>query len=232
MDFEKDLKEVLKLDVSTYQLNQFQTYYRFLTEYNKVTNLTRITNEMDVYYKHFYDSLTLTTLVDFNKIQTLCDMGAGAGFPSIPLKILYPHLHVTIVDSLGKRIQFLTQLVEKLQLVGVELFHERCEVFALKHQLTYDVVTARALGHLALILEMGMPMLKVNGLFIAPKGGEPDQEIQESNHAIDSLGGNLVKVIKFDLPNHFGKRSNLLIKKQSHITGYPRPFAQMSNKPL
>ena len=114
--FKDDVKDNLQIELTEFQLKQFDIYYKFLIEYNEVTNLTRITDEEEVYYKHFYDSLTIVKSLDMNGINTLCDMGAGAGFPSIPLKIMYPHLQITIIDSLGKRITFLKLLIEKLNL--------------------------------------------------------------------------------------------------------------------
>lgn len=232
MNFDIDLVNNLNIQLSEYQKNQFKNYFEYLIEYNKTTNLTRITEENEVYYKHFYDSLSLINVLDFTTVQTLCDMGAGAGFPSIPLKIVYPHLKITIIDSLGKRITFLEGLVQKLVLEDVELVHARSEVFALTHQLSYDVVTARALGHLTLILEMGIPMLKVNGVFIAPKGGSCESEIDESKRTIKLLGVELIQITKFEIPHEFGKRTNLLFKKIKHMKGYPRPYNQIVHKPL
>lgn len=232
MSFEKDMMELLGISLTSSQIEQFSQYFEFLIEYNKITNLTRITEKDEVYYKHFYDSVTLINTLDFKNMVTLCDMGAGAGFPSIPLKIVFPHLKVTIIDSLGKRITFLKQLVERLGLHDVWINHDRNELFAVKHQQEYDVVTARALGQLSLILEMGIPMLKVGGFFIAPKGGNCDDEIKESENALHTLGGEIKKIIRFDLPHQFGQRTNILVQKVKHIKGYPRTFTQMSHKAL
>lgn len=232
MSFENDMKELLGFSLTSNQLNQFSQYYEFLIEYNKITNLTRITEKDEVYYKHFYDSITLINTLDFKNIDSLCDMGAGAGFPSIPLKIIFPHLKITIIDSLGKRITFLKQLVEKLDLHSVEINHARNELFAIKHQQAYEVVTARALGHLSLILEMGIPMLKVGGFFIAPKGGNCDEEMNESKNALQILSGEIKKVVRFELPHQFGQRANILVQKTKHAKGYPRTFTQMSHKAL
>ncbi|MCF7931087.1 MAG: 16S rRNA (guanine(527)-N(7))-methyltransferase RsmG, partial [Acholeplasmataceae bacterium] len=167
MKFKEDISKELNIEITEEQATQFETYYQFLIEYNEITNLTRITEKEEVYYKHFYDSLTLVKSINFNEIESICDMGSGAGFPSIPLKIIYPHLQVTIVDSLNKRIIFLNKLVDKLGLVDIKLIHNRVEVFALDNQMEFDLVTARALGNLSLILEMGIPMTKIGGKFIA-----------------------------------------------------------------
>lgn len=230
--FKSGLELLLGQSLTDGQMDQFETYYHFLVEYNQITNLTRITDKHEVYYKHFYDSLTLTNVCDFSAVLTICDMGSGAGFPSIPLKIIYPHLHVTIIDSLGKRITFLTKLIQKLQLDNVELIHDRIETFALSHQKSFDVVTARALGHLSLICEMGIPMLKENGYFIAPKGSNYQSEVDDAKKAISTLGGSIDKMIVFQLPFDYGQRANILIQKKKHIQGYPRSFALMNKKTL
>lgn len=232
MSFRDDVNALLHMEITDDQCQKFKDYFHFLIDYNQVTNLTRITEEDEVYYKHFYDSLTLVNVLDFKHIQTICDMGAGAGFPSIPLKIVYPHLHVTIVDSLGKRITFLKQLVERLQLSHIYLFHDRSEIFSKSHQKSFDVVTARALGNLSLILEMGMPMVKKEGFFIAPKGLNYEVEVSEANNAINILGAKIVNIVEFDLPHQYGHRTNILLKKIKHTQGYPRTYSQMSNKPL
>jgi 16S rRNA (guanine527-N7)-methyltransferase len=159
-------------------------------------------------------------------------MGSGAGFPSIPLKIMFPHLKITIVDSLNKRINFLMQLIEKLHLSDISLYHQRVEDFAINHQKEFDVVTARALGHLSLISEMGIPMVKKEGYLIAPKGQQAELEIEEAQQAIDYLGGTIVIKKRFELPQNYGQRTNILIKKVKHISGFPRTYTQMVNKPL
>jgi 16S rRNA (guanine527-N7)-methyltransferase len=232
VNFELDLKHELHLELSDEQKEQFLTYFDFLIEYNKITNLTRITEKMDVYYKHFFDSLSLVNVLNFNDIETICDMGAGAGFPSIPLKIIFPHLKVTIVDSLNKRITFLKLLIEKLHLDHIECYHARIEDFAVHHQSAYDVVTARALGHLSLILEMGIPMVKKLGYFIAPKGQQSDVEINEATQTMKQLGASLIMNKTFDLPHNYGQRANILFQKIKHVPGYPRTYTQMTNKPL
>lgn len=232
MNFEIDIKKELKLELNTEQMHQFEIYYEFLISYNQITNLTRITEKNEVFYKHFYDSLSLVNVADFNHIESVCDMGSGAGFPSIPLKIMFPHLKITIVDSLNKRINFLMQLIEKLHLSDISLYHQRVEDFAINHQKEFDVVTARALGHLSLISEMGIPMVKKEGYLIAPKGQQAELEIEEAQQAIDYLGGTIVIKKRFELPQNYGQRTNILIKKVKHISGFPRTYTQMVNKPL
>lgn len=232
MSFKEDVFKYLNIKISDYQLNQLDLYYQFLISYNSITNLTRITDEIEVYYKHFFDSLSLSNVIDFKLINTLCDMGAGAGFPSIPLKIVFPHLQITIVDSLGKRITFLQKLIEILHIEHVELVHDRIENYAKSHQISYDVVTARALGNLSLILEMGMPMVKKDGFFIAPKGDHYQIELNDAKNAIEILGAKIATIKNFDLPQQYGKRVNLLFKKMKHSKGYPRSYSQMIKKPL
>ncbi|PKK96534.1 MAG: 16S rRNA (guanine(527)-N(7))-methyltransferase RsmG [Tenericutes bacterium HGW-Tenericutes-3] len=232
MSFNIDLEKNLSIVISDQQKKQFEIYFEFLIEYNKITNLTRITEVDEVYYKHFYDSLTMASTVNMNEIQTLCDMGSGAGFPSIPLKIIYPHLHITIVDSLNKRIIFLQKLIDKLEIDKVDLVHDRVEQYALTHQEQFDIVTARALGNLSLISEMGIPMTKIKGKFIALKGINYESELDESLNGIKILGGKVQDIVKYDLPYDYGTRYHIVINKNKHVKGYPRHFSIMSKKPL
>ncbi len=229
--FKEEVLNLLDYQLTDEQLNQFDTYYQLLVDYNKHTNLTRITSKEDVYIKHFFDSLLLTKLIDFKTIEKLCDMGAGAGFPSIPILIVYPHLKVTIVESQIKRIQFLKELTDTLKL-NVEIIHERAEVYAKAHQQVFDLVTARALGELNMILEYGIPMLQDKGYFIAPKGSKYEEELKNATNALKTLKSTLVKVDTLELPNKLGFRANLLIHKQQHVSGYPRPYPMILKKPL
>ncbi len=232
MNFKEDVLKELNLEITDIQENQFEVYYQFLIEYNKITNLTRITEKEDVYYKHFFDSLTLAKTLNLNEIESICDMGSGAGFPSIPLKIIYPHLKITIVDSLNKRIIFLNQLVEKLKLGNLNIIHDRVETFALNHQMHFDLVTARALGNLSLISEMGIPMVKIGGKFIALKGINYENEFLESKKGIEFLGCKVLEIKKYSLPNQFGTRFHIVISKIKHVKGFPRQFSVMNKKPL
>lgn len=231
--FKDDVKNELNIELSEQQLKQFDIYYKFLIEYNEITNLTRITDEEEVYYKHFYDSLTIVKSIDMHKINTLCDMGAGAGFPSIPLKIIYPHLKLTIIDSLGKRITFLKLLVEKLNLDHVFLVYDRIENYAKTHHDKFDLVTARALGKLPLILELGLPMTKMNSFFVAYKSKNYEEELSDSINALNLLGGEVTKIIQFEIPNAFGDRVHILIKKHKKSPLiYPRSFSAIKKKSL
>ncbi len=231
--FKDEIKNDFGIELSQKQIQQFDMYYEFLIEYNKITNLTRITEKDEVFYKHFYDSLTLMKSVDLKEIESLCDMGAGAGFPSIPLKIIFPHLKITIIDSLGKRIAFLNQLLLKLEIDNVVLIYDRIENFARNNFEKYDVVTARALGKLPLILELGLPMTKINGCFVAYKSSQYKEEVSQSRFALDILGGKITNVISIFLPKEYGERTHIVvykIKKTPII--YPREFSIIKKKSL
>lgn len=231
MNFKEDLLYILKIDLTNEQEEMFNIYFENLIDYNKHTNLTTITEKTDVYYKHFYDSLTIANFIKVTD-GSICDMGSGAGFPSIPLKIIYPNLKVTIIDSSNKRIKFLQQLVEALKLTNVTLVHSRIEDYGIKNQATFDYVTARALGNLTLITELALPMLKVNGKFIAMKGSKGLEELNAAANAIKVTGGKLEEEQYLELPNNYGERSIYIINKYKHITGYPRNYQEILKKPL
>ncbi|MCK9235868.1 MAG: 16S rRNA (guanine(527)-N(7))-methyltransferase RsmG [Acholeplasmataceae bacterium] len=231
--FKKHLVENLGLEIAENQLKQFVLYFDFLIEYNQSVNLTSITEKEEVFYKHFYDSLTIVKSVDLNQIKSLCDLGAGAGFPSIPIKIIYPHLDIFIIDSLGKRITFLKKLTSILSLSNVQLFNDRIEKHASKHREQYDLVTARALGKLPLIMELGFPLLKVGGQFIAYKSNQFEKELYDSTNALKLLHGTILKTDHFSLPNHLGERTLIVIEKtrKTNIL-YPRKFSDIKKRSL
>jgi len=231
VNFSDSLKE-LNIELTEAQLSMFEIYYTFLLEYNQITNLTRITDHEEVFYKHFYDSLALAAAIDMHEVTSLCDMGAGAGFPSLPLKIIYPHLEITIVDALNKRIKFLEQLVIKLNMENVKLIHDRIETYAIKHLDAFDIVTARALGSLSMITEMGIPMTKKSGKLVAYKAIQYEEEVKESKNAFLILGSEIESIKHYNLPNEFGSRVLILVKKNKSVQGYPRSFAIMTKKPL
>jgi 16S rRNA (guanine527-N7)-methyltransferase len=232
MTFNEDLLIHLNISLSNQQKEQFEKYFTFLVEYNKKVNLTRITEEREVYYKHFYDSLTIAKTIDMASVENICDMGSGAGFPSIPLKIIYPNLEVSIIDSLNKRITFLKELIKVLELSNVSLIHDRIETYAVKNQNKYDMVTARALGNMQLITEMGLPMTKQKGNFIAYKSLNYEQELNQSLNCVKKLGGEIKDVRIFELPHDFGHRVHIVINKTKHVDGYPRSFIKMTKNPL
>jgi len=207
------------------QMNQFNHYYSLLVEWNNKMNLTAITDKEEVYLKHFYDSISASFYFDFKGSLKICDVGAGAGFPSLPLKIAFPHLNVTIVDSLNKRISFLTHLAEELQLKDVYFYHDRAESFGQlkQHREAYDVVMARAVARLSVLSEFCLPLVKVNGDFVAMKGAQAKEEIEAGKKAIHILGGKIVNSYSFHLPIEESERNIIVIKKEKNTPKkYPR----------
>ncbi|MEG0275552.1 MAG: 16S rRNA (guanine(527)-N(7))-methyltransferase RsmG [Coprobacillus sp.] len=214
------------------QIKQFDTYYHTLVEWNEKMNLTAITKEEDVYLKHFYDSLTISFDHEFNN-QSLCDIGAGAGFPSIPLKIVYPNLKVTIVDSLTKRMTFIDHLSKELGLDNVSAISARAEEYALQHRESFDIVTARAVARLNILQELCLPLVKLNGYFITLKGLKAKEELDESKSGIEKLGGKVIKQVDFTLTDENDHRCNIYIHKEKLTPQtYPRPFGKIKKKPL
>ena len=224
--------------LSDQQMKQFEDYYKLLVETNKVVNLTAITEKKEVYLKHFYDSLILG--IEVPSLQTeavsLCDVGAGAGFPSIPMKIAFPQLKVTIVDSLNKRIKFLQELTTRLELDNVELCHARAEEFAgkkSKHREDYDFVTARAVARMSVLTELCLPLVKVGGQFIALKAQKADQELADAQKAIQVLGGRLKQDVATELPVTHDERHLLIVEKvKSTPKQYPRKAGTPARNPI
>ena len=222
----------INIKITEKQLEQLNKYYELLIEYNKVMNLTGITEKEQVYLKHFYDSLTITKIIDLNKEKTLCDIGTGAGFPGLVIKILFPNLKITLVDSLNKRIEFLKVVIKELELENVETIHARAEEFAKENREKYDVVVSRAVANLSTLLEYNIPILKTNKYFIAFKGNA-EQEINESENALKVLNSIIENKIEFKLPKEESTRTLLKIKKQK-VTNekYPRKFSEIKKKAL
>lgn len=218
--------------LSDKQLKQFEIYFHTLVEWNEKMNLTAITDEEDVYLKHFYDSLTPSFEFEF-KDQSLCDIGAGAGFPSIPLKIIYPELKVTIVDSLSKRITFLNHLVKELGLEHVNAIAARAEEYSIDRRESFDIVTARAVARLNILDELCLPLVKVSGYFITLKGRIWQEELKEAHNGIKILGGEVIKQADFSLASLDDQRCNIYIKKIKNTPNkYPRTFGKIKKKPL
>lgn len=228
----KQLFNNLKIDLTPTQETNFNNYFNLLIEENKKYNLTSITNYNEVLIKHFYDSLTLIKAIEFNKVNTLCDVGTGAGFPAIPLKILYPHLSIYLIESQTKKTMFLNKLISYLNLNNITIVNKRAELFAKDNSNKFDVVTARAVSPLNILNELCIPLVKVGGHFIAMKGISYKVELKEAKNGIITLGGSLKEVIEIKLPNNYGLRYLLKIKKNSHINGYPRSYSQIKKKPL
>ena len=223
--------EELNINITKKQLNDLDTYYKMIIEYNSHTNLTRITDEKEVYLKHFYDSLTLVKAVNLDN-QKLLDIGTGAGFPGLVLKIVFPNLKVTLIDSLNKRITFLNLVIKKLDLNNVEAIHARAEEYVLNNKEKYDIVTSRAVANLNILSELCIPYVKVGGYFISMKA-EVKNELTDSKKAIETLGGVLKETIIFKLPFDTGSRTLIKIKKVNKtISKYPRKFSEIKKKPL
>lgn len=223
------------IQLNAYQIEQFDKYFQILVEWNKKMNLTSLISQSDVYLKHFFDSISIVFYVNMKKITTICDVGAGAGFPSIPLKICYPHLEITIVDSLKKRIGFLSHLVDELELDHITLEHSRAEDAGRnkRHREKYDLVTARAVARMSVLSELCLPFCKQNGQFIAMKGANFDKELQEGKKAISTLGGDIDKVHTFTLPAEHSERSIVIInKKRKTPNQYPRQAGTPNRNPI
>jgi 16S rRNA (guanine527-N7)-methyltransferase len=223
------------ISLSSLQLQQFNIYYDTLVEWNAKMNLTGITELSEVYHKHFYDSLTASFYFDFTDSLSVCDVGAGAGFPSVPLKICFPHLEITIVDSLQKRIGFLKHLASELGLNRVSFYHDRAETFAKQssHREQYDLVLARAVARMAVLSELCLPLVKIGGTFLAMKGVQLPEELEESQKAISILGGAIERIERFSLPFDGSGRQIVRIKKASATPSkYPRKPGTPNRAPL
>ncbi|PFP14761.1 16S rRNA (guanine(527)-N(7))-methyltransferase RsmG [Bacillus sp. AFS073361] len=223
------------ITLTSVQLDQFEKYFETLVEWNEKMNLTAITDKAEVYLKHFYDSITASFYYNFTKPFHLCDVGAGAGFPSIPLKIVYPHIEVTIVDSLNKRISFLNHLAKELNLENVHFIHDRAETFGVNPEFreTFDVVTARAVARMSVLSEFCLPLVKVGGHFIAMKAAHAKDELGMGQKAITTLGGKLEEMFTFTLPMEESERNILIIKKEKQTPKkYPRKPGTPGKTPI
>ncbi|PFA68028.1 16S rRNA (guanine(527)-N(7))-methyltransferase RsmG [Bacillus sp. AFS015802] len=223
------------ISLSSGQLDQFERYYELLVEWNEKMNLTAITEKEDVYLKHFFDSISAAFYVDFTKVQSLCDVGAGAGFPSIPLKICFPHLHISIVDSLNKRITFLNHLSDELGLENTNFYHDRAETFGKNkaHREKYDMVTARAVARMSVLSELCLPLVKKGGSFVAMKASNVNEELSNAKKAIGTLGGQTDKIYSFVLPEEESDRNIVKINKVKETPNkYPRKPGTPNKLPL
>ena len=218
------------------QIAQFERYYQLLVEWNEKMNLTAITQREEVYLKHFYDCLmALWNMPLDNYALQLCDVGAGAGFPSIPLKIAHPELQVTIVDSLQKRLTFIEHLAEELGLEGVSCVHGRAEDVGQNpaYRGQFDLVTARAVASLNVLAEYCLPLVKIGGQFLALKAQKSDQELEEARAAISILGAKLIKVTEDQLPVESADRRYILIQKTKETPNkYPRKAGKPAKNPI
>lgn len=223
------------IELTDIQIAQFKKYFELLVEWNEKMNLTAITDLEGVYLKHFYDSISASFYFDFTKVSTVCDVGAGAGFPSLPIKICFPHLNVTIVDSLNKRITFLNHLSEQLNLENVQFVHARAEEFGqnIKYREQFDVVTARAVARLSVLSELCVPIAKPGGYFVALKAAAGPDELKDAKKALLTLGVELKEEFAFNLPVEESERTLYIFDKiKSTPKKYPRKPGVPNKTPI
>ena len=235
---EQQFIEALKekgIELSDKQIEQFRKYFELLVEWNEKMNLTAITDLEGVYLKHFYDSISASFYYDFNETTTVCDVGAGAGFPSLPIKICYPHLHITIVDSLNKRITFLNHLTDELKLDNMRFVHARAEEFGQKaeYREQFDVVTARAVARLSVLSELCIPLAKEGGSFVALKAAAGEEELKDAQKAIATLGCKLKEQFNYLLPVEESERVLYVFDKvKATPKKYPRKPGVPNKTPI
>lgn len=230
-EFYKEL-EFLNIVLNSLQKDQLEAYYNMLIEWNKKINLTRITNKGDVYLKHFFDSISLVKIIDLKEVRSLCDVGTGAGFPGIVLKIVYPDLEITLVDSLQKRTKYLNEVIRELKLEKIEVIHSRIEEYGKNNREKFDVVTARAVAPMSTLLEYCIPITKKGGKFIAMKANI-SQEIIIIEKLKDKMFIKLEEVKEFYLPIENSKRTLIKIKKTKTTPKmYPRNANIIKKEPL
>ena len=214
---------------------QFERYFELLVEWNEKINLTAITEKNEVYLKHFYDSIAplLYQLVENKPIKVL-DIGAGAGFPSLPMKIIFPQLKVTIIDSLNKRIKFLNLLTDELEMKDVELLHGRAEDFGQNktYRDQFDIVTARAVARLSVLTELTIPFLKIHGLLLSLKAAQFEGELRDAKNAITKLGSKFVSEVSYKLPNGDERHIAVIEKKKETPKIYPSKAGTPNKNPL
>ncbi len=231
MNKEQFINELKKINIvlNNEQLNQIKIYKEFLKEYNKHTNLTRIVDDEDIYLKHFYDSLTVCKYIDFSSYKNLLDIGTGAGFPGMVLKIVFPKLNVTLLDSNNKKITFLKELSTKLN-IEVDLIQERSEKYIINHREFFDIVISRAVASLPTLLELSIPFVKKNGYFIAMKGNAKE-ELLLSKNTHEILGAKIESINELTLN---GALRNIILYKKIACTKtiYPREYNKIIKKPL
>lgn len=232
--FDRQL-EFLEITLTERQREQFDCYYELLVEWNRVMNLTGITDYEEVNLKHFTDSLTIVRINNMSDVKSVIDVGTGAGFPGIPIKIMFPHIDMILLDSLNKRLKFLNEVIEQLNLNGIETLHGRAEDYARKKEYRekFDISVSRAVANLSTLSEYCLPFVKVGGSFISYKSGESDEEIRHSDRAISVLGGKIEKIDKFLLPGTDMGRALVKITKVKNTPGkYPRKAGVPGKEPL
>lgn len=233
MTNEEFINELKKLNIilDQTQLIQLEKYYELLIEWNKKINLTRIIEKKEVYLKHFYDSITLIKAINLNDKLEVCDLGTGAGFPGIVLKIVFPNLKITLVDALNKRIEFLKLVINTLNLNNIEAIHERGENFIRNNRNKFDLITCRAVAKLNVISEICIPGVKINGYFI-PMKAQIEEEVKDISF-LEKLSARLEKIESFKLPYENSVRNLVVIKKIGDTKNlYPRSYDKIIKKTL
>ena len=229
MNKQEFLEELAKLGINltNNQIDKLARFYQLLVTWNEKINLTTIIKEEEVYLKHFYDSLTLIKVVDLRQPLTVLDVGTGAGFPGIVLKIVFPNLKITLLDSLTKRINYLNEIIKELDLHDIETVCSRCEEYTKINREKYDLVVARAVSHLKILSEMIIPTVKVNGYFIAMKANLND-ELEKTIPMLKKLNSELKEIKEFSLPIENSKRTLVVIKKNAKTALlYPRKYSEI-----
>jgi 16S rRNA (guanine527-N7)-methyltransferase len=225
----------LKINIDDHQIKQFELFYDLVVEWNKKINLTSIVNEEEFIVKHILDSVLIQSIHDFSNVQSIIDIGTGAGFPGIPLKIIYPNKRFVLLDSLNKRIKFLNIVSEELNLTDIEYIHGRAEDFgqSVKYREIFDLCVSRAVSNLSVLAEYCIPFVKVGGHFIPYKSSNSNDEIHSSNNAINTLGGDIKSIEDINIPFSDIKRTFVVIDKckKTHKI-YPRRAGIPSKKAL
>lgn len=234
MNREEFIKEIanLGINLTEEQIRQFDLYCEFLLKYNLHTNLTAIKTTEEVYLKHFYDSATIAKVIDLTSIDSVLDIGTGAGFPGVVLKILYSHLNVVLLDSNNKKIKFLEELIKILNLNDITPINKRAEELNPEFRSSFDFVTARAVADLSILSELSIPLAKVGGYFLSLKGNK-DEEITNATYAIELLGAQIEEICRLKLPKEESSRMIIKIKKVKETPDkYPRRYEKIKKNPL
>lgn len=234
MNKEEFIEELLKLsiNVNDIQLEQLDMYAKLLIRENKKYNLTAIIDENSIYLKHFYDSITLSKIIDL-KSQSLCDLGTGAGFPGLVLKIIFPNLDITLIDATSKKCEFLKMVIEELGLKKIKIINTRVEEYAINNREMFDIITARAVAPIKHLLEYGIPLLKVNGNFIAMKANIKEEELINIDNYYKKLNIKLNKIIKFNLPKEYSNRTLIKYEKLKVTNiNYPRKYNEIKKRDI
>ena len=234
MNIETFILELKKIGIciTEEQIKKLDEFYKLLIEWNKKINLTRIIEKEEIYLKHFYDSLTLIKGIDLYKNYNICDVGSGAGFPGIVLKIIFPNLKITLVDSLNKRVIYLNSIIKELELKDIVAIHSRMEDFSRENEEVFDYITARAVADLNVLLEISVRALKKGGSMVFMKAN-CQSEIENSENALNKLSCKMKKIIEFELPIEKSNRTLLIIQKNNKTSSvFPRNIDTIRKKPL